>query len=94
VHNESFIFSVQDSTLSTKEKNKNQEIFDTNTVCGQKNEEKKTPKRVSFIYFYLFNVTLFNLIFPWTLIYFFIIEEKKVFRFFSDRSSIFNTISS
>lgn len=51
MHNESFIFSVQDSTLSTKEKNKNQEIFDTSTVCGKKNEEKKHLKElVSYIF--------------------------------------------
>jgi len=57
VYNESFILSVEDQTNTN-----NQDMVDKGH--NQKDaEELKTPKRVSFMYFYLFIVTLFNLIF-------------------------------
>jgi len=62
VYNESFIFSVEDQT-NTKQTINNQDMVDKGH--NQKDAgELKTPKRVSFMYFYLFTVTLFNLIFP------------------------------
>lgn len=62
MYNESFTFSVEDQT-NTKQTINNQDMVDT--AHDQKDAgEQKTPKRVSFMYFYLFNVTMFNLIFP------------------------------
>jgi len=62
VYNESSIFSVEDQT-NTKQTINNKDMVDT--AHDQKDAgDQKTPKRVSFMYFYLFNVTFFNLIFP------------------------------